>query len=144
MEISAILMGQRVRSARKAKEMSTEELAEKVGVAVESIGHIECGARKPSLNLLYNIAEVLGVSLDYLTGRTENSSDALLHECADSNDLTGEQEQMLLELCRSMIPIIKKSSKIIKRDCTLNYCPIPRTSFFIAHLINQLWLINER
>ena len=97
MEISAILMGQRVRSARKAKEMSTEELAEKVGVAVESIGHIECGARKPSLNLLYNIAEVLGVSLDYLTGRTENSSDALLHECADSNDLTGEQEQMLLE-----------------------------------------------
>ena len=54
MEISAILMGQRVRSARKAKEMSTEELAEKVGVAVESIGHIECGARKPSLNLSYN------------------------------------------------------------------------------------------
>ena len=112
MKISAILMGQRVRSARKAKEMSTEELAEKVGVAVESIGHIECGARKPSLNLLYNIAEVLGVSLDYLTGRTENSSDALLHECADSNDLTGEQEQMLLELCRSMIPSSRKDPEI--------------------------------
>ena len=113
MEISAILMGQRVRSARKAKEMSTEELAEKVGVAVESIGHIECGARKPSLNLLYNIAEVLGVSLDCLTGRTENSSDALLHECADSNDLTGEQEQMLLELCRSMI--LHYQEKIYRR-----------------------------
>ena len=110
MEISAILMGQRIRSARKAKEMSTEELAEKVGVAVESIGHIECGARRPSLNLIYNIAEILDVSLDYLTGRTENSSDALLHECAENNELTGEQEQMLLELCRSMIPIIKKRS----------------------------------
>ena len=130
MEISAILMGQRVRAARKMKQMNTDELAEKVGVAVESIGHIECGARKPSLTLLFNIAEVLEVSLDYLTGRTENSSDALFHECADHNGLTPEQEQMLLELCRSMIPIIKKRSKIINRDCTLNYCPIPRTSFF--------------
>ena len=48
MEISANIMGQRVRSARKAKEMSTEELAEKVNVAVESIGHIECGAESPA------------------------------------------------------------------------------------------------
>ena len=108
--ISAILMGQRVRAARKMKQMNTDELAEKVGVAVESIGHIECGARKPSLTLLFNIAEVLEVSLDYLTGRTENSSDTLFHECADHNGLTPDQEQMLLELCRSMIPIIKKRS----------------------------------
>ena len=110
MEISAILMGQRVRAARKMKQMNTDELAEKVGVAVESIGHIECGARKPSLTLLFNIAEVLEVSLDYLTGRTENSSEALLHDFADNSELSSEQEQMLLELCRSMIPIIKKRS----------------------------------
>ena len=110
MEISAILMGQSMCSIRKAKEMSTEELTEKVGVAVESIGYIECGARKPSMNLLYNIAEVLEVSLDLLTGRTEKSSDALTHDCANSNDLSGEQKQVLLELCRSMIPIIKKRS----------------------------------
>ena len=77
MEISAILMGQRVRAARKL-----------------------------SLSLLFNIAEVLGASLDYMTGRTESSGDALLHECADHNDLTPE----LLELSRSMIPIIKKRS----------------------------------
>lgn len=35
MEISAILMVQRVCSARKSKEMSTEDLAEKVGAAAE-------------------------------------------------------------------------------------------------------------
>ena len=103
-------MGQKVRTARKMKQMNTNERAEKVGVAVESIGHIECSTRKPSLTLLFNIAEVLEVSLDYLTGRTENSSDVLFHECADHNGLTPEQEQMLLELCRSMIPIIKKRS----------------------------------
>lgn len=52
MEISAILMGQRIRSARKAIGMSTDELDEKVGVAVESIGHTECDARKFSLYLI--------------------------------------------------------------------------------------------
>ena len=113
MEISAILMGQSMCSTRKAKEMSTEELTEKVGVAVESIGYIECGARKPSLNLLYNIAEVLEVSLDLLTGRTEKSSDTLTHDCANSNDLTGEQKQVLLELCRSMI--LHYQEKIYRR-----------------------------
>ena len=40
MELSAIIMGQRVRAARQAKKMKTEELAEKVNIAVESIGHI--------------------------------------------------------------------------------------------------------
>ncbi len=110
MEISTLIMGQRVRSARKARGMSTEELAEKVGVAVESIGHIECGARRPSLSLLFNIAETLDASLDYLTGRTENTNESLLRECAESNGLTSEQQQMLLELTNSMIPIIKKRS----------------------------------
>lgn len=110
MELSAIIMGQRVRAARQAKKMKTEELAEKVNIAVESIGHIECGARKPSLTLLYNIAEILEVSLDYLTGRTPTTNDSLIHEFADHNDLTPEQAQMLLELSKSMIPIIKKRS----------------------------------
>ena len=53
MEVSAIIMGQRVRAARQAKKMKTEELAEKVNIAVESIGHIECGARKPAAAPLY-------------------------------------------------------------------------------------------
>ena len=75
MEVSAIIMGQRVRAAKQAKKAKTEELAEKVNIAVESICHIECGARKPSLTLLFNITEVLEVSLDCLTGRTPTTND---------------------------------------------------------------------
>lgn len=110
MEVSAIIMCQRVRAARQAKKMKTEELSEKVNIAVESIGYIEYGARKPSLNFLFNIAEVLEVSLDYLTRRTPTTNEALIHEFTDHNDLTPEQTQMLLELCKSMISIIKKRS----------------------------------
>ena len=104
------MMGQSVRAAQKMKQMRTGELSEKVSVPWNPIGQIECGARKPRLPQLFNIAEAAGASLDYLTGRTESSGDALLHECVDHNDLTPEQKQMLLELSRSMIPIIKKGS----------------------------------
>lgn len=108
MNISNIIMGQRIRATRKARGIKAEALAEAVGIAVESIGHIECGARKPSLETLYRIAEALDVSLDYLTGRTESSVEMMVRDCAEHHDLTSEQKQMLMELSNNMIPVIKK------------------------------------
>lgn len=108
MSLNAGIMGQRIRAARKMRYMSAEELAEKVDFAVESIGHIECGSRKPSLQTLYNIAEVLDVSLDYLTGRIPTASETVIHNCAEDYNLTDEREKTLIELTRSMIPIIQK------------------------------------
>lgn len=108
MNISNIIMGQRIRAARKARGIKAEKLAESVGIAVESIGHIECGSRKPSLGTLYRIAEALDVSLDYLTGRTESSTETIICDCAEHHDLTSEQKQMLMELSSNMIPVIKK------------------------------------
>jgi len=39
MEINIVLMGQRIRAARKEKNISSDYLAEKVGLAVESLWH---------------------------------------------------------------------------------------------------------
>ncbi len=108
MDISNIVMGQRVRAARRSRGMKADTLAEAVGVAVESIGHIECGARRPSLVTLFRIAETLNVSLDYLTGRTESSAQLAVSDCADHNNLTPEQKALLLELSNGLIPVIKK------------------------------------
>lgn len=100
-------MGQRIRSARKMRGMNVDALAEKIGIAAESLGHIECGAKKTSLQTLLNIADALDVSLDYLAGRTMSPTENLLKTFADEDDLTPEQEKMLLDLAKSMIPIIK-------------------------------------
>ena len=107
MDIDINVMGQRIRSARKLRGMKADTLAEKIGMATESLGHIECGAKKTSLQTLYNISEVLDVSLDYLVGRTVSPTESLLKTYADENSLTQEQEKILLDLARSMIPIIK-------------------------------------
>jgi transcriptional regulator with XRE-family HTH domain len=72
MEINIVLTGQRIRAARKEKKVSSEVLAEKVGIAVESLWHIENGARNTSLQTLCNIAEALDVPVDYLLGRMDS------------------------------------------------------------------------
>ena len=71
MDINIIAMGQRIRSSRREKNISSEVLAEKIGIAVESLWHIENGARNTSLQTLCNIAEALDVSVDYLLGRSD-------------------------------------------------------------------------
>ncbi len=52
-----------VQKIRKAKRITQEQLAEKVGVSTTWIGYIETGRNKPSLKLLYKIARALGVKV---------------------------------------------------------------------------------
>ena len=108
MEINIVLMGQRIRATRKEKNISSDYLSEKVGIAVESLWHIENGARNTSLQTLCNIAEVLDVSVDYLLGRMDSSVEGVVRMCASAHSLNDDQTRTLMELCESMIPIIKK------------------------------------
>ena len=107
MEINKIAMGQRIRTIRKDKNISSEALAEKLDIAVESLWHIENGARNTSLGTLLKIAVELDVSLDYLVGRTESPVAAIADATAAKHGLTEAQAIMLRDLCESMIPIIK-------------------------------------
>ena len=107
MEINKIAMGQRIRTIRRDKNISSEALAEKRDIAVESLWHIENGARNTSLGTLLKIAVELDVSLDYLVGRTESPVAAIADATAAKHGLTEAQAIMLRDLCESMIPIIK-------------------------------------
>lgn len=65
MDIDFILTGQRIREARRFRGWTADFLAEKVGLATESLRHIENASSKPSLQTLFKIATELDVSLDY-------------------------------------------------------------------------------
>lgn len=66
MEINSI--ARRVRAFRKLKGLTQVELSEKMNVSIAVIGAIERGTRRPDERILGRIAEVLGVSIDELTG----------------------------------------------------------------------------
>jgi putative transcriptional regulator len=56
----------RVKLARTEHGLSQQELADKVGVARQTIGLIESGNYNPTLALCLGISKVLGKTLDQL------------------------------------------------------------------------------
>lgn len=71
-------LGLRIRAARKLHKYSLDALGERSGVSYASIGQVETGRQMPNLLSAFCIAEVLHVSLDWLTGRSPAISDTEL------------------------------------------------------------------
>lgn len=72
-------IGQRIRKRRKARNMSQEELAGRIGISVTHMSHIETGNTKLSLPVLVQLASALEVRIDdllYDVG-TEKRTDAI-------------------------------------------------------------------
>ena len=63
--------GERVRKRRHNLEITQQELAKALGLTAQHISAIEQNKRAPSLNMLANLAEQLGVSTDYLVSGKE-------------------------------------------------------------------------
>jgi len=62
----------RIKTLRKEKAITQEKLAEIIQVSQKTIAHLENDYRKPSYELLIALADYFNVSLDYLTGRSDN------------------------------------------------------------------------
>ena len=64
------MLGLRIALLRVEKGWSQAELAKRLGVSASSVGMYEQGRREPSLALLLCLAQVFGVTTDYLlTGK---------------------------------------------------------------------------
>lgn len=56
-----VVLGKRIRKARNLKDLTQEELAEKVKVSTTHIGLVETGKRRISLKTLQKIASALKI-----------------------------------------------------------------------------------
>lgn len=63
--------GERIRKRRHSLKITQQELAKALGLTAQHISAIEQNKRSPSLNMLANLAEHLGVSTDYLVSGKE-------------------------------------------------------------------------
>lgn len=107
---------------RKKRDMSQEELADKIGVSQKSISKYEKQDVRPSWEAMINIANLFNVSIDYLLSRTSEpqpisstvSSPALLQPLS-------ENATMLLEnfekLCKEdQIYILGKTIELVREQ----------------------------
>ena len=103
-------IGQRIRKYRKACSLSQESLAERVGISVTHMSHIETGNTKLSLPVLVDIAAVLNVRTDDLLrdspvitpGSVSEELAALLAGC------TAKESRFLLELLSTAMQSMRK------------------------------------
>lgn len=111
-------VGQRVRLARRDKNLNQEELAERIGIHRNSLVRYERGERGIDVALLVRISEVLGVSLHWLvTGEGE------MHAYPD----VPESEKLPVRF----IPVLGHVPAGFPRytpEVVLEYLPVPATT----------------
>ena len=69
-------IGAQVRSLRREHKLTQEQLAEKAGISLSFLGHIERGTRKMSVETLYALSKALDCSADTLLGTGRQSRSA--------------------------------------------------------------------
>ena len=64
------MLSQRIKALRTNKEYTQKELAEKLGLTPKMVSFYELGDRVPPPDVLEKLADIFGVSTDYLLGRS--------------------------------------------------------------------------
>lgn len=79
--------GDRLRELRRERGMQQRELGELYNFSSSAIGSYERNLREPTLELLLQLSEYFGVSVDYLLCRTEERLTAKEYKEKDSYEL---------------------------------------------------------
>ncbi len=74
--------GERIRFLMNKKSISTKEMATSLGVAYPTVNKYLSGQRLPEINILFNMANLLGVIIDDLLVVNEDVLCSLLRENA--------------------------------------------------------------
>ncbi len=64
-------LGLRIAQARKAKNLTQQQMAEALGISQQTMAHYEVGRLRIAVALLPAVAELLGTSIDALVHGTE-------------------------------------------------------------------------
>ncbi|MBJ7473020.1 MAG: helix-turn-helix transcriptional regulator [Solirubrobacteraceae bacterium] len=98
-------IGGYIRAQREAAQVSVRQLAEKAGVSNPYLSQIERGLRKPSADVLSQIAKALRVSAEVLyvqAGMLEPSEGSKVRDAIVTDTaITERQKQVLLDIYNS-------------------------------------------
>lgn len=73
------MLGSRIAALRRGAGFSQAELAGRLGISASAVGMYEQGRREPSVDILVAMADIFGVSTDYLlTGRPRSAGEEKL------------------------------------------------------------------
>lgn len=104
--------GERVSELRKDRGLKQKDIANLLNVAVSTVSNYETDSHEPDLENLCKLADLLGVSTDYLLGRTDIKTDinALkepIHQTITKADVLRMMEQFSKEDCVYLVKTLR-------------------------------------
>lgn len=108
------LLGQKIRDLRTLHHFSQADLAELIDVSTNYIGQIERGDRKPSIETLVSLCNVLDTSMDYiLSDSLTTNEDQLIHDIVIRlQELTTEEKTFFYTTLINYSQMKKKQNNI--------------------------------
>jgi transcriptional regulator with XRE-family HTH domain len=97
-------LGEYIREQRRQAELSVRKLADLAGVSNPYLSQIERGLKRPSAEILQQIARALEVSLYVRAGILDEEPEAdLIAAIRAQDDLTHDQKQVLIQVYESFL-----------------------------------------
>lgn len=84
MFFNSSLLGKRIKSLREYHGLTQKELSLKIGLTPKMISFYENSQRIPPIDILFRLADIFDVSIDYLTGYKPQAN---IHETLSSDDV---------------------------------------------------------
>ena len=102
MNVDYKLIGERIQKARKAKGLTQDVMAERLGVSIGYVSQVERGITKISLDLLGAISSVLDCDIaSLITESATNSTEYIESELlSEIRKLDGKKKKYLLEIIK--------------------------------------------
>lgn len=112
-------VGERLRTIRKRLDLTQKGFAEALMIDIKSYSKYETGVTYPKVETLSRIAEMAGISVDYLIGRTNDSTQ--LYSQLDMLGLSEKAAEQLKALNASKDTYLTKSLNLILEAENLGY-----------------------
>ena len=123
MTINYSLIGNRIKTARKAKGLSQSELSELIDRSVGYMSYIETGSKKPSLETLIQIANALDVTIDELLSDNLAAASPVSNTQINQllSDCSAFEKRVILLSIKSIKEAIRISKPLMEVDFDYNY-----------------------
>ena len=105
--------GKRIQQLRKERELTQEQLAEKLNVSQNTIAKIESGLRRPSIDFLLEISEFFNVSTNYLVFGAHA-------EDVENENLKKDIDETVKQIDKTIEKLLAKKVVFLKMKSELN------------------------
>jgi transcriptional regulator with XRE-family HTH domain len=108
-------LGEHIMILRKQKGLSQAALGKQIGTSGDIIGRYERNIMTPSIEVIIKIADTLGVSIDYLVGKTNLELDkSTLKRLEEISTLSEEDKSFLFRMIDMALRDLKTSQAYAK------------------------------